>query len=217
MDVKQIVNKYKIPAAGGLVVLVFWLYGLTEKEELPPEPVQVEEAEAVVETASEEIQKEEDPVPVEVAIDVKGAVKMPGIYTITSDNRVNDAIKKAGGLTEQADPAAVNLAQKVHDEMVIYVPTIGEEAPPVTTSSTQAGSSAGSAGTPEGVDHPLINLNTADLSGLQELPGIGEAKAQAILDYRESDGPFKAVEDLKNVSGIGDKTFEKLASHITVK
>ena len=112
MDMKRLIHKYKIPAAGGLAVLMFWLYGLTEEETVPPEPALVEEA--PVEVVSEEISTEEA-MPVKVAIDVKGAVTMPGIYMMTSDQRVNDAINKAGGLTETADAAAVNLAQKVQD------------------------------------------------------------------------------------------------------
>ncbi|OKL38382.1 hypothetical protein BLL40_01740 [Domibacillus mangrovi] len=208
---KQLLHKYKIPAAGGLAVLMFWLYGLTEEEAVPPEPALVEEA--PVEVMAEEILTEEA-VPVEVAIDVKGAVTMPGIYRMTSDQRVNDAINKAGGLTETADAAAVNLAQKVQDEMVIYVPARGEEVPPIIASSTNGGASAKSNETAEGT---LININEADSSGLQKLPSVGEVKAQAIIDYRETEGPFAAVEELKNVSGIGDKTFEKLESLITVQ
>ncbi|OLN23418.1 hypothetical protein BTO30_05510 [Domibacillus antri] len=208
---KELIDKYKIPAGGVLAVLLFWLYGLTEEEAVPPAPVPIEEA--VVMKAEEEVPAEI--VPVEVAVDVKGAVEMPGIYLMTSDNRVNDAINKAGGLTESADPAAVNLAQKVQDEMVIYVPAKGEETPPVIASAAPGGSGRAMSGGEE--QSPLININTADVSRLQELPGIGEAKAKAIIDYRETDGPFAASEDLKNVSGIGDKTFEKLEPLITVK
>ncbi len=211
---KQLIHKYKIPAAGGLAVLMFWLYGLMEEETVPPEPALVEEA--PVEVVPEEISTEEA-VPVEVAIDVKGAVTMPGIYMMTSDQRVNDAINKAGGLTETADAAAVNLAQKVQDEMVIYVPTKGEDVPPVIASSTQGGNGAASAKSSESAEGTLININEADSSGLQKLPGVGEAKAQAIIDYRETEGPFAAAEELKNVSGIGDKTFEKLEPLITVQ
>lgn len=211
MDMKQLIHKYKIPAAGGLAVLMFWLYGLTEEEAVPPEPALVEEA--PVEVVAEEIPTEEA-APVEIAIDVKGAVTTPGIYMMTSDQRVNDAINKAGGLTETADAATVNLAQKVQDEMVIYVLEKGEDVPLFIASSTNGPASAKSNETAEGT---LININEADSSGLQKLPGVGKAKAQAIIDYRETEGPFAAVEELKNVSGIGDKTFEKLESLITVQ
>lgn len=210
MGMKQLIHKYKIPAAGGMAVLIFWLYGLTEDEAIPPEPAIVKEA--PVEMVTEEITAKEV-VPAEIVIDVKGAVIMPGIYIMTSDQRVNDAINKAGGLTEKADAAAVNLAQKVQDEMVIYVPLKGEEMPPVIASSN--GTIA--AKTSESAEDALININKADISGLQKLPGIGQAKAQAIIDYRETEGLFTATEELKNVSGIGDKTFEKLEPLITVQ
>jgi competence protein ComEA len=214
MNMKQLIHKYKIPAAGGLAVLMFWLYGLTEEEAVPPESALVEEV--PVEAVAEEVPAEEA-APVEIAIDIKGAVEMPGIYMMTSDQRVNDAINKAGGLTEKADAAALNLAQKVQDEMVVYVPAKGEDMPPAISSSAPAGSGEAPGASGGAAEGSLININTADSSGLQELPGVGEAKAQAIIDYRETEGPFAAAEDLKNVSGIGDKTFEKLEPLITLQ
>lgn len=140
-------------------------------------------------------------------VDVKGAVSSPGLYEAKEGDRVLDAIDQAGGLIKTADEKQVNFAQKVHDEMIIYIPEKGEvveEALPAMAapSSTQA---AGK-----------ININRADLSELQNLPGVGPAKAQAIIDYREEQGPFKKVEDIQNVSGIGEKTFEKLQESITV-
>lgn len=211
MNAQELIKKYKVPAAGGIVLGMLWLYSLTEGESVPspPEPAAVEELEP--KPVAESVSSEPIP-PVEVAIDVKGAVSMPGIYKMSSNERVNDAINKAGGLTEKADAAAVNLAQKVQDEMVIYVPAEGEEAPP-TQSAPPVSSDLS---TNEGASK-VININTADSTALQELPGIGESKAQAIIDFRETDGPFSAVDDLKNVSGIGDKTFEKLAPLIAVQ
>ncbi|OXS80466.1 helix-hairpin-helix domain-containing protein [Domibacillus enclensis] len=209
MNVQELIKKYKLPAAAGAAILLFWLYGLTEEAPVPPaESVTIVETEPLVQADVQEQPAE----PVEVAIDVKGAVSMPGIYMMNSDERVNDAINRAGGLLEQADAAAINLAQKVQDEMVIYVPAKGEEAPVIQTAVPNSSSAAGTSSEAE-----LINLNSADSAGLQELPGIGESKAQAILDYRETEGPFQSIEDLKNISGIGDKTFEKLAPLITIQ
>lgn len=140
----------------------------------------------------------------EIIVDVKGQVVKPGVYTIVENSRVNDVITIAGGLTENADRNQVNLAQIVTDEMVIYVPSKGEQVfTPITTSSA---SSDG-----------LISINNADESQLDSLPGIGPSKAQAIIAYREENGPFKTIEDIKNVPGIGDKTFENFADLITVK
>ena len=100
----------------------------------------------------------------------------------------------------------VNLSQKVTDEMIIYIPEFGEEVEPIfltqTTNSGQEGK---------------VDLNKADSAQLETLPGIGPGKAQAIIEYRDMNGPFKTIEDVKNVSGIGEKTFEKLKDHITVK
>ncbi|WP_309089781.1 helix-hairpin-helix domain-containing protein [Domibacillus sp.] len=213
MNKQEVLKKYKVPAAAGAVLAAVWLYGLTKEEPqaLPPEPALLEAPK------NEPAAKEADPAqdqPSEVAIDVKGAVSMPGIYVLSNDQRVNDAINKAGGLTEKADAAAINLAQRVQDEMVIYVPAEGEGMPDAQQASA---SSSAAAGSDEAAESAVINVNTADSALLQELPGVGESKAQAIIDFRETEGAFTAVEDLKNVAGIGDKIFEKLAPLVTIQ
>lgn len=140
-----------------------------------------------------------------ILVDVKGEVKKPGVYRAEKDERVIDIIQRAGGLTDKADPALVNFAQKLEDEMVIYIPETG------------AGGSqlAVNAGGPK--EEGKININKADVQGLQGIPGIGPAKAAAIIEYREKNGPFKDPAQLKEISGIGEKTFEKLESSITVR
>lgn len=143
-----------------------------------------------------------------IIVDVKGAVKNPGVYEATSEERVNDIILKAGGLLDSADQKAVNLALKVKDEMVIYVPAKGEVKSEELITILPSKES-----NPEG----KININTADETELQTLTGIGSSKATAIIEYRETNGSFKSIEDLKSVSGIGDKTFEKLKDYIDVK
>ncbi|VEF47722.1 membrane bound high-affinity DNA-binding receptor [Bacillus freudenreichii] len=144
-----------------------------------------------------------------VLVDVKGAVPVPGLYKMEEGDRVLDAIEQAGGLLDAADEKQVNFAQKVYDEMVIYIPKKGEpmEDIPQMAITPSVG---------QGNGNGMVNINKADLSELQTLSGIGPAKAQAIIDYREQDGPFKQAEDLKNVSGIGEKTFEKLQESISV-
>ncbi len=141
-----------------------------------------------------------------IMVDVKGQIKQPGVYMANAGERVIDLISRAGGLTEQADQGQVNFAQHVEDEMVIYIPAKGEEGvmPPAESGSSTAVTNG------SGKTQGKINVNKASESELQELPGIGPAKAAAIIEYRETSGPFNTVEDLKNVSGIGDKTFEKL-------
>jgi competence protein ComEA len=143
-------------------------------------------------------------------VDVKGQVKMPGVYASSQDERVIDVVQRAGGLTENADESKVNFAEHVQDAMVIYIPAKGEEGS-IPQGLTGDPSAAG------GAKQGKINLNKADENELQNLPSIGPSKAAAIIEYRETNGAFKSVEDLKNISGIGDKTFDKLKDLITVQ
>ncbi|MGD7044041.1 helix-hairpin-helix domain-containing protein [Jeotgalibacillus proteolyticus] len=145
-------------------------------------------------------------------VDVKGAVHSPGVYEVKEGDRVTDALKLAGGETEEADMKFVNLSQKLQDEMVIYVPEAGEEV-----TSGPAVSPEAITGTGAGGQSQKININTADAAELQTINGIGPAKAEAILAYRETEGNFQSIEDIKNISGIGDKTFDKLKESIDVK
>ena len=153
---------------------------------------------------------EESAEPKEIKVDVKGAVQVPGLYVALEGERVFDLVEKAGGFTEEADQNHVNLAQIVEDQMVIYVPVIGEEENVLL----QAG--IGNVGTGNVQKEQKINLNTASEVELQTLTGIGPSKAAAIIQYRTENGPFKSIEDLKNISGIGEKTFEKLKEDITI-
>lgn len=149
-----------------------------------------------------------------LTVDVKGAVKNPGIYQLKKTSRINDAIQKAGGLTTDADSKSINLAQKLTDEAVVYVATVGENAASVSSNTGQSSTSGTSEVTSQKGNK--VNLNTADLSELQTISGIGQKRAQDILDYREANGKFNSVDDLKNVSGVGAKTLEKLKEYVTV-
>lgn len=144
----------------------------------------------------------------EVTVDVKGAVKNPGVYQLRAGARVHDALQKAGGLLPDAESKSINQAQKLTDEAVVYVAKVGEEGADVTQASqTPAGT---------GETSGLVNLNTATEAELQTVSGIGQKKAQDIIAYREANGKFKSVDELKNVSGIGAKTLEKLKDYVTV-
>ncbi|MBX9954059.1 helix-hairpin-helix domain-containing protein [Peribacillus simplex] len=149
-----------------------------------------------------------------IKVDVKGAVKSPGIFTAQAGDRVIDLISSAGSFTEKADTDKVNFAQIIEDQMVIYVPEIGEEDKG-NLENIQVGTS-GDAVT-KGTSGGLVNLNTATQEDLQTLTGIGPSKATAILEYRETVGKFKEVDELKQVTGIGDKTFERLRDSVSVK
>ncbi|KXT66641.1 helix-hairpin-helix domain-containing protein [Streptococcus gallolyticus] len=145
-----------------------------------------------------------------VFVDIKGAVKNEGVYELSSGSRVTDVVKLAGGFTEDADKKSVNLAEKVTDEAVIYVARVGENVAPATTNSQVNGSAQ------QEESSDKINLNTATLAELQTISGIGAKRAQDIIDYRDANGGFSSVDDLANVSGIGEKTLEKLKSEVTV-
>ena len=144
-----------------------------------------------------------------IYVDIKGAVKVPGIYQLKNQQRIWDALALAGGVSEEADTTQVNYAQKVKDQMIIYVPKKGE---PVPQSLETLQESALAQQNQEG----KINLNTATEAELQTISGIGAKKAQEIIRFRDEQGPFKTVEELKNVSGIGEKTVERLKDMLTV-
>ncbi|MGE6828917.1 helix-hairpin-helix domain-containing protein [Priestia megaterium] len=145
-----------------------------------------------------------------VMVDIKGAVQKPGVYQLPKDARVKDALAQAGGATKEADLRQLNLASKLQDEMAVYIPAAGEEIPPSSPVS-----SISSSGTSN--DQPLVNINTANTDELQTLNGIGPSKASAIVSYREENGLFQTVEDLGQVSGIGEKSLEKIKAQIMVQ
>lgn len=153
-------------------------------------------------------------------VDIKGAIKVPQVVPVTPGMRVHDVVEMAGGVTGEADQSQVNLAQLVTDQMVIYVPKDGEEVSPSTealvadSKVTESAVSEISGDATSGGD--LVNINTADTTMLQTLSGIGEKRAADIINYRETNGLFETVDDLDQVSGIGEKTMEKLRPLITV-
>ncbi|MFK3938434.1 helix-hairpin-helix domain-containing protein [Alkalihalobacillus sp. NPDC078783] len=148
-----------------------------------------------------------------IMVDVKGAVMKPGIYELSPQSRVVDAINAAGGLSEEGDANQLNFALILQDEMQIYAPKEGEElsgTPSQNVVSASAQQDRHSGG-------PLVNINTALEAELETLNGVGPSKSASIIAYREENGPFTVIEDLMNVSGIGEKSFEKLKSEITVQ
>ncbi len=177
-------------------------------------------------TIKKQAKEDKETVSQKVLIDVKGEVNTPGVYELTVDNTVIDAIKKAGGLTSQSDTSNINLSKKLEDEMVIIVYSKEEikemnkeiECPPcndVCVTKEDEKALLEEKETEEKITGK-VNLNEADIEALQTLDGIGEVKAKAIIDYRDKNGPFKQIEDIKNVSGIGDSVYEKIKDNITV-
>ena len=140
-----------------------------------------------------------------VVVYVTGEVKKPGLVTLTEGQRVADAVNAVGGVIETADIERVNMAALLEDGMQIRVPErIGRDAE--RPKDTQSGKTA----------NGQINLNTASEKELQELPGIGPAMSARIIEYRETNGPFQSIEDVKKVRGIGNAKFEKMKDKVTV-
>lgn len=207
-----IFEKYKsifVAAAFVVIIFVFYLLEFSDSEsgegDLTAMSIETEEPNTVDVDAAEKQAVEEQAD--SVYVDVKGEVKVPGLYEVKKGERLKFVIDKAGGFTREADSNLINLAIKVTDEMMIYVPKIGEV-------------SAGEPfilGNQNSSNESKINLNEASEEEFESLPGIGPAKAATFVQYREENGPFTKIEDIKNISGIGDKTFEKLKEHIFVQ
>jgi len=147
-------------------------------------------------------------VPAEVLVHAAGAVAHPGVYSLPVDARVGDLLAAAGGPVGGADVNRLNLAAPLTDGTRVYVPIVGEDAPPAVL-GPDVGGSAGASGGP-------IDLNRADASALEALPGVGPATAAAIVAHREQHGPFRSVDDLLDVRGIGDSKLAAMRDLVTV-
>ncbi len=143
---------------------------------------------------------------VTVTVHVCGAVLNPGVYELSCASRIMDAVNLAGGLTEEAADDYVNLAAKISDAQQIYIPT-REEAGQLQRTSEQGGQTDSTG---------KININTADKELLCTLPGIGQTRAQSIITYRQEHGKFASIEDIMQVSGIKESSFQKIKEYITV-
>ena len=150
-------------------------------------------------------EKNDDKHDEKIFVDVKGAVKNPGVFETTKDKRIKDLIDVAGGLLDDADTSTLNLSQKVKDQMVIYVLKHGEKPKQMSEIGTTSSSSG-----------DVININTANKEQLMKISGVGKTKAEAIIEHREKNGDFKKKEDITKVRGIGKATFEKIKDKIEV-
>lgn len=147
-----------------------------------------------------------------IAVHVAGNVLRPGVYDLPIDVRVVDAIRIAGGATAIADLNAINLANRLNDGQQVYVPAVGEKVPPniLINGSTSEGTTYET----KSVQYP-ININTADVAVLDELPGVGPSTAQAIVAYRDQNGPYISISGLEDVPGIGPAKFAALQGLVT--
>lgn len=211
-------------AAAGLVCLaVFLAVHLSQPALTIERPAEEAEAGAATDASTSDSStsegSEDEAAP--VLVDVGGAVAEPGVYDIAGTTlRVKDAVEAAGGLSEDADTSAVNLAATVEDGSKVYIPQQGDESASDAAASSAASASSGSAAAASAdtgtAATALVNINTATAEELQTLPGVGESTAQAIIQDRTENGSFTSKEDLMRVSGIGEKKYAKLEASICV-
>ncbi|MGL9913564.1 competence protein ComEA [Enterococcus sp. DIV0784] len=208
---KQLPKKWLLLGSGASIVILITLfvgiYLMVNKE--PRVDTTMWEETSLTTTAEVATDATKERAETMIYVDIKGAVKVPGIYQLKNQQRIWDALALAGGVSEEADTTQVNYAQKVKDQMIIYVPKKGEA---VAQSLETLQESAPAQQNQE----EKINLNTATEAELQTISGIGAKKAQEIIRFRDEQGPFKTVEELKNVPGIGEKTVERLKDMLTV-
>ena len=216
------IKKYKNKIIGLLfilftVLIIGWSLEEPEIQKNEEKPVKMEKKQ--IKEEAKEIKK--------IKIDIKGEVNVPGVYELTEENNVMDAITKAGGLTNKSDTSNINLSKKLTDEMVIIVYSKQDiidmrekekiTCPPCNNACIEEKDETSKINiTEETEETGKININTADIEELQKLSGIGEAKAQAIIDYRNKNGNFKDIEEIKNVQGIGEAAFEKIKDKIAI-
>lgn len=194
-------QRYFVSGLATLLIIVLIYVYLNHSGE---QPVSIDWEEASIEMDSLENHdgEEGDSRPQPIMVDIKGEVQQPDVYALPAGSRIYEAIDMAGGLTDEADERQLNLAQLLEDEMVIYVPAYDEQWDATTIQQTTSDSSG------------RVAINKADAKELETLPGIGPKKAEAIIAYREEHGPFRTIDDLQNVSGIGEKSLERLEEEI---
>lgn len=214
LNIKRIISFF----VGGVVlagIFTFTNGNKTEERYLLEKKPKTEITEEIMVENNETIEEKT------IAVYVTGEVKNPQVVELKEGSRLNDAVQLAGGLTEKADSEAVNLAMTVSDGAQYVIPAVGEELKVVDSngSSNNAENSQGT--TPSNSNtsqnqEGKININTADQKLLMELDGIGEALSERIINYREENGGFKSIEELKNVDGIGDKRYAAIKDKVCV-
>ena len=192
----------KAAVIGGILLILVGVGGLFSKKEESVEETTVVETTVLAEKTEASTTQE-----TVIFVDIKGAVKNPGVYQMKVGDRVKDALDAAGGLTAEADSQKVNLAKRLEDQMVIVVPKVGEEAEEISAGVTSK----------EATKEGKVNINTATVEELKTLKGVGEKKAEAIIEYRKKNGSFQTKEDLMKVRGIGKKLFESFQERIVTQ
>lgn len=202
----------------GIVLLGIAVFLLVTQQEKEDKELLIETSsttEVTVDTKKEQDQANDESKSAKIYVDISGAVKHPGVYQLTQGARLFDLLKQAGGLTEDAAIQTVNQAMIIQDQQKIIILTQAQ-AESLNTESINNGNLEEKSDGKSPKEAGKININQADLTQLQQLSGIGEKKAQSIIDYRNENGSFKTIEDLAKVTGIGEKTVEKLRDSITI-
>ncbi|WP_277678420.1 helix-hairpin-helix domain-containing protein [Gracilibacillus dipsosauri] len=182
-----------------ILVVAIWIYVNPSDTNQSENFIMTENTETTVEEIDRIEKENEEQV---VMVDVKGEIAKPGVYQMEAVDRVQDVIKIAGGLTKKGDPSAINMAERVYDEMVIIIPKKGEEGSIGAQSAVQSDGK--------------IKINTATKEEIMQIPGIGEVKANAMIDFRETNGRFEKIEDLTKVNGIGEKTLDNIRDFVQI-
>lgn len=228
--IKEFVDKYfnkisKIIIVSLLVIIAgifLFIFSFIPKEKIIKVPVEVEK---IIEKVPEKTYQ----------VDIKGAIKKPGVYSMNFNDRINNVVEMAGGLLKEADTRYINLSKKVSDEMVIIIYTQTEiknmKKPEVEIKEIikyiekdclclepefNDGCFCSEPETAKEESSRLVSINSATIEQLMTLTGIGESKAKAIIKYREENGKFISIEDLKEISGIGEAIFDKIKEDITL-
>ena len=198
---KESIKKAALPVTVAAALLFFWIGGDNDNTvEGTDRPVSEIMSEAKDDTGA--MDEYVEPI-TDIYVDICGAIYNPGVYKVKAGTRLFEVIDKAGGLLDDADISSINQAEEVYDGQKIIIGAISYEGDNATSFNEQ---------TKDG----KININVADITKLQEIPGIGPVTAEKIIEYRENNGKFKSTEDIKNVSGIGDKTYDSIKEYITV-
>ena len=193
-----------------VIVIIYYIYSTLYKNDFT---FSYYDTNLIENTENTNISKPEDLEPNSIMVYVCGAVKESKVVTLKENSRVCDAIDAVGGLNKDADLSNINLAYILEDGEKIYIPKKGEEI----ISQAESTSSAYSTTSSNLVKNNKININKATQTELETIPGVGPSTALKILDYREKNGKFSKIEDIKNVSGIGDAKYEKIKDYITIK
>lgn len=188
-----------------LIIIIYNFFDLKSKEKI--------DYSNIVINTNESIEVEEIPEK-RIKVYITGEVKSPGVIELEENSRIEDAINLAGGITENANLSNVNLAYFLEDGQKIYIPNINDKED-VEYLITENGEEV--IETDSKKNSGKVNINKATLEELETLPGVGESLGNRIIAYRKEQGRFKVIEDLKNVSGIGEKKFESLKEYIEVR